>query len=104
VPSGGARKGAGRPSGTSKDDTADSQLQIRVTTHEKEEFRRRAFRRKMSISEYVKDRCISGIEPEETPIPPVCPYCGSTQSGAAYQCGTIPHINGKFVRRCGDGA
>jgi hypothetical protein len=62
MPRGGARKGAGRPPGSTKEGTATEWVQIRVTHHEKETLRARAAARGIKISEYVKMCALMGKE------------------------------------------
>jgi len=58
---GGARQGAGGPSGP-RLKTATEKVEVRVSTGEKEALKRRAAARKMTVSEYIKVMCLSGKE------------------------------------------
>ena len=57
---GGARKGAGRPTGSKKDDSRNLHVKVRVTGKEKAEIQRRAANRKVSVSEYLLVCALSG--------------------------------------------
>lgn len=56
---GGNRQGAGGPPGP-RLNTATTHIQVRLTEHEKSVFKARSAALGLTISEYVKLRCISG--------------------------------------------
>lgn len=60
---GGKRKGAGGPKGP-RPKTATAVIQIRVSPHEKKCIEDRAARLNMSVTEFIKDRTLSGRDGE----------------------------------------
>ena len=57
---GGQRKGAGRPENSSKADTRDKRVYVRVTGHEKRAIEEWAARAGTSVSEYLLTKALQG--------------------------------------------